>query len=70
MFNRVLQVRMVRTPRSEPTPTNTHDTTIEGVTAHVTYAIDQGIKKVAMAALAYVALDTLRQVLVATATNR
>lgn len=70
MFNRALQVRMVRTQRSEPTTATTQDSTFEQRTTIVAAAIDRGVHKVAMAALAYVALDTLRQVLVATATNR
>lgn len=64
MFNRALQVKMVKTTKSEPV-NNTHDTTIEGIAAHAAYAADRITMKVAATALAYVVLDTVRQVLVA-----
>lgn len=66
MFNRVLQVRMVKTHTQEPTGDTSENRSDDPmlITAVVAEAM---IKKVAVSVLAYVALDTVRQVLVARA---
>lgn len=67
MFNRELQMKVVKTNKKQDTPADTTDVTIEGKVAIVTYTIDRVFRKIGIAVCAYVVLDTLRQVLVASA---
>lgn len=64
MFNRALQVRMVKNPRAEAEKEDTTENLYEGKAAIIAYTTDRVVKKVAVAALVYVVLDTARQVLV------
>ncbi len=65
MFNRVLQVRFVR-PRKATTDTdNPNETPNAGAATIIAETTEKVVRKVAMAALGYVVLDTARQVMVA-----
>lgn len=68
MFNRVLQVKMVRKPK-EQTPTSITDSESEGKTAIIANTFTLGFHKAVVGVCAYVLLDTIRQVLVASATK-
>lgn len=68
MFNREIRMRLVKKTTVEPTT----ETKIEDLTekvAVVSEFTDRFIKKVAMAALAYVLVDTARQVVIARSIN-
>lgn len=67
MFNRVLEMKMVKKDKKTTPPVNQFDVTLEGKTAIIADAADRIVKKVTIGAVAYVALDTARQVLVALA---
>lgn len=67
MFNRVLQVRMIKkATNTEPTTEDQIEDLTEKIVV-VTAFTERVIKKIAMAALAYVAVDTARQVVIARA---
>lgn len=66
MFNRSLQVKMVRTPK-EAVKADRVDDTYEGPIAIIGYTIDRIVRKAGNVAITYIVLDTLRQVLVAQA---
>lgn len=63
MLNRALQVKMVKNTKDEPV----REIDKAAVYDSVANAANKVVKKVAMAALAYVAVDTARQVMVARA---
>lgn len=67
MRHRKLEVRMVKTNENKDAQSSQYDTHIEGRVAHITFTIDRVVSRAARAALAYVVLDTLRQVMVAKA---
>ncbi len=69
MLNRVLQVKFVK-PRKARTDTDNPNETLNARTVTIVAATaEKVVRKVAMAALGYVVLDTARQVMVAHATN-
>ncbi len=65
MFHRAFQVRIVKNKKEEPLT----ETDKVIVYDNVANAVNKVIRKVAMGALAYVVVDTARQVLVARAIN-
>ncbi len=69
MLNRVMQIRFVR-PRNARTDTDNPTETLNARTVTIVAATaEKVVRKVAMAALGYVVLDTARQVMVAHASN-
>jgi len=68
--NRKLEVRMVNTNKAESTTPAESDISLEGKLAIAGYYVERAIEKAGKAALAYVAVDTLRQVIVARALKR
>lgn len=65
MFNRTFQVKLLKKNKNEEAQPSQYDTHIEGKVAHITFTIDRIVSKAARAALAYVVLDTARQVVLA-----
>ena len=65
MFNRVLQLRVIKANKDEPVK----EINPQDLYAHIADAAGVVVKKVALAALAYVVVDTVRQVAVARAMN-
>ena len=69
MFNRELRVKFVK-PDAQPTKIyNEQSSTFEGKTAIIGAFIEKGFKNVGIGVVAYVAADTLRQVIVARASR-
>lgn len=60
--NRALQVKWIKTDKNPPTVTTNEDPDFGDKVITMTAAAEIIVKKVAMAALAYVVVDTLRQV--------
>ena len=60
--NRALQVKWIRTDKNQSATPTTEDTDFGDKVITMTTAAEIIVKKVAMAALAYVVVDTLRQV--------
>lgn len=70
MFNRALQVKVIKSKKEEPlTPTQT-DVSFETKVAVLGYYVEKAVAKVGTAAITYVVLDTVRQVMVAKASRR
>lgn len=67
--NRAIQVKMVKTDKNEQTAQDS-DPGFEGKVYTITNAIEFTIKKLGAAAIAYVAVDTVRQILIQRATHR
>ncbi len=67
MLNRALQVNWVKPQKQDAVKADKPDDATEEKTTIVAYTADRVVKKVALATLAYVALDTVRQVMVAKA---
>lgn len=65
MFNRALQVKVVKTKKTETNPDRPE--TYEEKVAVINNSIDRAIRKIGMFAIGYIVLDTFRQVLVASA---
>lgn len=70
MFNRTLQVKMIKNKELEQSAPDQKETTLEGKAAIIGYYTERAISKAGRAALAYVVLDTFRKVVVAWATKR
>jgi hypothetical protein len=68
MFNRALQVKMVKSSKNEAPPTPTEDKFVSRAT-FVAYASKSVIQEIGSAVVAYIVLDTIRQVLVAKASK-
>lgn len=69
MFNREIQVKMVKKTKNE-TEVDTTDSHFEGKAAIISNAVDNGLKRIGIAIVSYVLVDTVRQVLVAKASKR
>ena len=65
MFNRALQVKMVKADAEETPAVNQQDKTFEGKAAIVGHFLVEAVKQVGSTVLLYVAADTVRQVMVA-----
>jgi len=70
LLNRVLQVKMVKPKKATTDTDKTNENLNEGVATIVATTTEKVVRKLAMAALGYVVLDTARQVMVAHATNQ
>jgi len=68
MFNRELKVQVVKTDKNVVAPEN--DISMEAKYALVAKMVTAGIDKLGKAAITYVLVDTLRQVVIAKATNK
>jgi len=68
MFNRALQVKMVKSSKNETPPVPSEDKFVARTTI-VAYAAKQVAQEIGSAVVAYVVLDTIRQVLVARASK-
>ncbi len=66
MFNRVLQVKMVKKDKTE-TPTSVQSDEFEGKAAIIGQHLKDIVEYIGVAVVCYVALDTIRQVAVANA---
>lgn len=69
MFNRTLQVKMVKTPK-ETQPVSVQEISLEGKVAIIGHYAERALKKAGQIAISYVVVDTLRQVIVAKALKR
>lgn len=69
LFNRSLQVKMVKNAKEDTKPSSQSDITLEGKTAIIGYALKSTIETIGKAVIAYVAVDTVRQVMVARASK-
>lgn len=67
MFNRALEMKLVKKNKNETEPSSQKDVHFEGKAAIIGYYFERCIKKAGSIALAYVLLDTGRQVLIAKA---
>lgn len=67
MFNRKLQVDVVKAKKSAPVEIEQTGPTFEEKAVIVTASVERAIKKVGFAVCAYVLLDTIRKVAVASA---
>ena len=67
MFGREFRVRMVKSKKDENETTPTHD--FENLAHIASDALDNMAKKAVLATVAFVALDTVRQIVVAKATK-
>lgn len=65
MFNREVQVRFVKKNRKNNEVVESSEVDVEEVVKSVNEVFDNMIKKIAMAALGYVVIDTGRKILVA-----
>jgi hypothetical protein len=70
MFNREIQVRVVKAKKQEKQPPAEADISLEGKVAIIGYYTEKGIRKVGQAVIGYVVVDTLRQILIAKALKR
>jgi hypothetical protein len=70
MFKRTLQVEVVKKKKSQDTETPNSEDEIESAMVSVPFTIDNAIKKIGLIVCAYVILDTVRQVVVITATPK
>lgn len=68
MFNRALQVKMVKTEKETTTQPNPEDV-LEKKLAVISRSFENMALKVGKAVIAYVVADTVRQILVAKATR-
>lgn len=67
--NRALQVKLIKTDKKNvPTQPQTEEQ-FEGKVAVIAIHLRSAVKDLGLAVVAYVAIDTVRQVLVAKATN-
>jgi hypothetical protein len=69
MFNRRLQVDLVKSTKTQPAESDPQGPQFEEKVTIVTRSIEKGIKKVAIAVCAYVLLDTFRKVVVESSKN-
>ena len=65
MFNRTLRVDVVKKEKSPTMSTNHDDTDFADKATIVGVVVENGIKKIGFAVCAYVILDTIRRVAVA-----
>lgn len=68
MFNRTLQLRMVKTTK-ETQPVSVQEISLEGKVAIIGHYAERALKKAGQIAISYVVVDTMRQVIVAKAIN-
>lgn len=66
MFNRTLHVKLVKTKKETPV-TSVQEISLEGKVAIIGHYAERAVKKAGQAIVAYVVVDTLRQVIVAKA---
>ncbi len=64
MFNRAFQVRMVKNDKDETDPPNQTDKHLEGKAAIIGFHLERAVAKIGGAVIVYVAVDTVRQVMV------
>jgi hypothetical protein len=67
MLNRALQVKMIKTDKSELQSTVLPESNFEDKALVIGLTIDNSIKKVGKFVIGYIIVDTIRQVLVASA---
>lgn len=67
MFNRTLQVKMVKIDKDPPADPGHYDVTLEGKAAVLGHYSERIIDKIGSAVVSYIVLDTIRQVFVARA---
>lgn len=67
MLNRKLEVKMVKSNKTESQDPAQPEPSLEEKVATIGYYAERIVKKAGQAALAYVAIDTIRQVVVAKA---
>lgn len=67
MFNRALQVKVVKNAKNESEKTDTSDSYFEKRADVISHMIESTMKKAGALAIGYVIIDTARQVLVARA---
>ena len=70
MFNRTLQVKMIKPKKEELTTTLPPGVDLEEKVAIVSYYFERALEKIAVSVITYVVLDTLRQVLIARANRK
>ena len=70
MRNRKLEVRMVKTNKNETPSVSQNEITFEGKVAIIGHYLERGFRMAGKAALAYVVLDTFRQVAIAQANQQ
>lgn len=69
MLNRTIEMKLVKKNKNETTTVSQEDNRFKLITL-VGHQLERVVHKAGMAALAYVVLDTLRQVAVAQATQK
>ena len=69
MFNRTLRVDVVKKEKSQTMGTNHDDTDFADKATIIGVVVESAIKKIGIAVCAYVILDTVRKVAVASAPN-
>jgi hypothetical protein len=69
MFNRRLQVDLVKSAKMQPAEIAGQGPQFEEKVTIVTRSVEKGIKKIAIAVCAYVLLDTFRKVMVESSKN-
>jgi hypothetical protein len=69
MFNRKLQMEIVKKTKTQPTEIADQGPQFEEKVTIVTRSVEKGIKKIAIAVCAYVLLDTFRKVMVESSKN-
>lgn len=65
MFNRQLQVKLIKSKKEDAAKASQTDHTYEGKGAIFGYYLERAIDKAGRAAITYIVLDTVRQVMVA-----
>ncbi|MET0785752.1 MAG: hypothetical protein ABWY25_03525 [Paenisporosarcina sp.] len=69
MFNRKLQVDLVKNKKSQNDGSENSDLDFKAKTAVVVDAVERGVKKIGFAVCVYVVLDTVRKVAVTVASK-
>lgn len=69
MRKRTIQVKMVKTPKDDDTSPDETDETLEGKAAIIGYYAQRIVATIGKSAVAYVVVDTLREVVIARATK-
>jgi hypothetical protein len=67
MFNRTLQVKMVKSNKEEPTTLPQSNLDLEEAGAIVSHYFGRAFEKIVVSVIAYVVVDTIRQVMIARA---
>lgn len=67
MFNRALQVKVIKSNKKDEPQADQTDATYEGKVAIVGHFVERAIKRIGITVITYVVVDTIRQVMVAQA---